>query len=279
MKYFLLLLLLAVPACALGGGHSQSFGSWLEAFRQEARSQGISDKTLDDAFKDTAPIDRIIELDRKQPEGTLTLAQYLANTINKSRIEDGRARFADNRELLEKIGTEYGVQPRYIVALWGIETHYGEHTGGFRTVDALATLAYDGRRSGYFRGELLKALHIIEDEHIDASTLQGSWAGALGQCQFMPTSFLSYAVDYDKDGKRDIWGTQADVFASIANYLNFLGWNANEEWGFAVALPKEFNTAQADINVKNRRANGRRLASVKKTVAICRIKTTALHSY
>ena len=163
--------------------------------------------------------------------------------VTGKRTEDGRKQFAANRALLKKIGKKYGVQPRFILALWAIETNYGKNTGGFQIVDALATLAYDGRRAGFFRNELIDALKILGQEHMPAADLKGSWAGALGQCQFMPDSYLKYAVDYDGDGKRDIWNTKADVFASIANYLKSSGWNDSVGWGRPVELPENFDLA------------------------------------
>lgn len=218
-----------------------AFDQWLADFRVEARSAGISDATLDAALTGIQPIGRIIELDRSQPEGRLTAAQYLERVVPSSRINAARTRLQRHRPMLEKIGAQYGVQPRFIVALWGIETDFGRNTGGFGVVTALATLAHDGRRSKYFRGELLNALKIIDAGHIAASDMKGSWAGAMGQSQFMPSSFLSYAVDQNGDGRRDIWTTQEDVFASIANYLANVGWKDDQTWGRAVKVPGSFD--------------------------------------
>jgi len=235
----------ATPAYAQG---AQDFGQWLTALRTEARQAGISDATLDAALTGIAPIPRIIELDRRQPEGRLTAAQYLERVAAPSRIEAGRARLAQNRPLLERIGAQYGVQPRFIVALWGIETDYGRNTGGFGVIEALATLAYDGRRSDFFRSELLSALRILDEGHIAVAAMQGSWAGAMGQSQFMPSSFLRYAVDENGDGRRDIWSTPADVFASIANYLARVGWKDDQTWGRPVRLPSGFDQALIDMD-------------------------------
>jgi membrane-bound lytic murein transglycosylase B len=227
--------------------NSKPFGLWLQELRQDARNQGISDATITAALSDIEIDESIIELDRKQPEGTVTLARYLKNTVAKQRIEQGRYMMAENRQLLASIGKEYGVQPRFIVALWGIETNYGSNTGGFDVVDALANLAYDGRRSEFFRAELINALKIIDQDHIAADEMQGSWAGAMGQCQFMPSTFLKFAVDHNKDGKHDIWNNEGDVFASIANYLHSLGWRADEGWGLPVVVPAKFNETLIDI--------------------------------
>jgi membrane-bound lytic murein transglycosylase B len=171
--------------------NSKPFGVWLQEFKRDARAQGISDKTLEAALGGMEPDKRIIKLDRKQPEGRITLARYLKNTVAALRIRQGRARMQEYHALLNRIGKEYGVQPRFIVALWGIETNYGGNTGGFDVPPALATLAYDGRRSEFFRKELVNALKIIEQGHINVNEMQGSWAGAMGQCQFMPSTFFT----------------------------------------------------------------------------------------
>jgi membrane-bound lytic murein transglycosylase B len=223
--FSLLLIILTAVACAPMGPSQEEFSAWLEGVKREAAAEGISEATLNDAFADAQYIPRVIELDRKQPEKTQTIEEYLEKIVSDKRIKDGRAAMAEHKELLGKIGKEYHVAPKYIVALWGIETNYGRNTGGYSTISALATLAYDGRRSEFFRSELLKVLRIEQEDNFPASEIKGSWAGALGQCQFMPSSFLRYAVDYNKDGKRDIWNTQGDVFASIANYLHESGWD------------------------------------------------------
>ena len=244
----------------------ENFAEWREGVRSEALDLGISPATFDAAFSGIEPIPRIIELDRSQPETTITFAQYLERVVPDSRVAQGRELLATHRALLEPIGREYGVPPRFIVALWGIETSFGKFLGGFPVIGALATLAHDGRRSAYFRQELLEALRILEDGHITPEAMVGSWAGAMGQSQFMPSSFVRYAVDHDGDGKRDIWGTHADVFASAANYLAQAGWREGETWGRQVQLPAGFDQALADLKVKKplaewqelglRRANG-----------------------
>ena len=205
------------------------FEQFIQQFRKEAEAQGISAKTLDSAFANVEFVDKVIELDRKQPEQKITLEEYIKKTVTKSRVNAGRKELAENSKLLEKISKKYSVPAPVIVALWGIETSYGEVTGNFSTINALATLAYEGRRSEFFRAELMNALWMMEIEQRSADDFRGSWAGAFGQCQFMPTSFLKYAVDYDGDGKRDIWGTKADIFASIANYLHTEGWKSEED--------------------------------------------------
>ncbi|OYW13236.1 MAG: hypothetical protein B7X02_02620 [Rhodospirillales bacterium 12-54-5] len=173
----------------------------------------------------------VITLDQKQPEDKATFTQYMRGALNKKRIAHGKALLAENQALLKKIGHHYHVQPQYIVALWGMETDYGTHQGDRNVVQSLATLAYDGRRADFFRTELFNALRILSTDHIAESELTGSWAGAMGNCQFMPSSYLNFAVDWDKNGKPDIWHSKADTFASIANYLHQSGWDDKMGWG------------------------------------------------
>jgi membrane-bound lytic murein transglycosylase B len=230
---------LIVSVMFINGGQAneKSFADWLAELRAEASQRGISTATLDAALTGIEPIPRVIELDRKQPEFTLTFDEYLDRVVPQSRKDRAKARYETHKALLEEIGAKYGVQPRFIVALWGIETDFGRVLGGFDVIPALASLAYDGRRSAYFRKELHHALKIIDDGHVSADNMKGSWAGAMGQSQFMPSSFNQYAEDYDGDGRQDIWGTQADVFASAANYLKRVGWRDDLTWGRKVTLP------------------------------------------
>lgn len=221
-------------------GDTAAFAEWLQGVRAEGLTRGISAGTLDSALTDLLPHRRVIELDRHQPEFTQTFAQYIAKRVTPRRIETGRERLEAHGALLTRIGRRYGVQPRFIVALWGLETNFGRTTGGFSVIRSLATLAFDGRRSAYFREELFNALRIVDAGHISASAMVGSWAGAMGQNQFMPSSFLAYAVDHDGDGRRDIWGTLGDVFASAANYLKRAGWRNDQTWGREVRLPAGF---------------------------------------
>jgi membrane-bound lytic murein transglycosylase B len=188
------------------------------------------------------PIPRILELDRKQPEFTLTFDEYIGRVVSQARIDRGRQLIAENKALLEQVASRYPVQPRFVVALWGIESDFGRLMGTYSVVAALATLAFDGRRSAYFRRELMDALRILEDGHVAPTAMKGSWAGAMGQSQFMPSSFVRFAVDFDGDGKRDIWGTRADVFASAANYLSRSGWQMDQTWGREVRLPGDFDS-------------------------------------
>ncbi len=223
-------------------------GLWVQEFKEEALAQGVSQKTLDQAFKNFTLIQKVIDLDRRQPESTRTFTQYIESVVPASRVNEGRKLLAENRALLEPISKAYGVPAEVIVALWGIETSYGKVTGSFNVPHALATLAYEGRRADFFRKELLNALKIADQGHVMLASMEGSWAGAMGQSQFMPSSFLSYAVDYNKDGRRDIWATRADVFASIANYLKQSGWKSGEGILQKVRLPEKFDVTLENID-------------------------------
>ncbi len=176
---------------ATGRANTVDFATWLEALRLEARQKGVSQRTIADALTNVAPIARVLELDRRQPETTLTFDQYVTRVVNDARAETARQRVVENRELLLQVSSRFNVQPRFIVALWAIETDFGRITGGFLVIEALATLAYDGRRSAFFREELLNALRIIERTGVRARDMKGSWAGAMGQSQFMPSSYLA----------------------------------------------------------------------------------------
>ncbi len=251
--FFSVLSLLSALVAAPGAFAAEmSFDTWLAAVRDEGVRRGLKPATLDSALKGIKPIPRVIELDRRQPEFTLTFEQYMNRVVSQRRVKKGRRKLDDNRALLTRIGAKYRVQPRFIVALWGIETDFGRISGGCRVIPALATLAFDGRRAAYFRKELFNALTIIDQGHITAAAMTGSWAGAMGQNQFMPSSFLKFAVDEDGDGKRDIWSNHADVFASTANYLRGVGWRDDQTWGRAVRVPDGFDAGQIGLKVKKR---------------------------
>ena len=221
------------------------FDTWLTGVRREARQKGIKKATLEGAFAGIRPIPKVIAHLKNQPEFKLTLERYMRIVVTPERIAAGQARLRENRPLLTAIGRKYGVQPQFIVSLWGVETKYGKITGGYPVVGALSTLAYQGSRRRFFRSELFKALRILDQGHITPKRMLGSWAGAMGQNQFMPSSFLNFAVDHDGDGRRDIWETRADVFASTANYLKRSGWRKGQAWGREVRLPRGFNHGRA----------------------------------
>ena len=226
---------------------------WLEKFKIRAEKSGISKKTIDETLNQVKIIPRVVELDRNQPEFRLTLSQYLNNVVSKKRTQKGISKIRENWILLENVSKKYKVQPRFIIALWGIETDYGRISGGFPVIDSLVTLAYDGRRGRYFSKELLNALKIIDEGHISYEEMKGSWAGAMGQTQFMPSSFLSYAEDYNNDGKKDIWKTKEDALASAANYLSKLKWDNNETWGREVIINDNFYLTDEELTLKNKK--------------------------
>lgn len=232
--------LIAAPALLLARtarAEPRGFHSFVGAVRAEARKAGISQATLDAAFAGVEPNQKVIERDRRQAEFSMTWTRYRNLVITDQRIEDGRRAVAANRDLLRRVSERFNVSPRVISGIWGLESSFGAIQGDFRVVEAVATLAWEGRRAKFFHEQLMAALRILDQGNIPASRMLGSWAGAMGQPQFMPTSYLSYAADFDGDGKRDIWGNRGDVFASIANYLTKSGWRGAESWGQAVVLP------------------------------------------
>ncbi len=231
----------------------ESFQDWLDLLRQDALSQGVSAETLDKTLPFIKPpIKRVIKFDRNQPEFKLTFDQYLNRVAPEIRVNQGKKLLKKHKELLADIEAKYGVQARYLVAFWGMETSYGRLTGGFNALDALATLAHDGRRAAYFRRELINALKIIDAGHIEPKKMLGSWAGAMGQTQFMPSTFLSYATDFDGDGKIDVWNSTADALASGANYLSSIGWKGNRIWGREVILPDNMDKSLISLKVKKK---------------------------
>lgn len=248
------------------GAGQADFQQWLEGVRQEALGEGVSKAVLDRAFHRLKPIPRVIELDRSQPEFKLTLDQYLKRVVTDKTVWDGQQLYREHRNLLEKLSRQYGVPPQYIVALWGIETRYGRVTGGYPVIAALATLAYDGRRSAFFRKELIRALKILEEGHIAVEDMDGSWAGAMGQVQFMPSSFVTYAVDHDGDGRIDIWDNVNDALASAANYLSRSGWRRNEGWGGEVTLPKGFDFREISGEIKKSLSQWKKMGLMGKGV-------------
>jgi membrane-bound lytic murein transglycosylase B len=227
----------STPALDASDAHP-SFTDWLAGVRTEALSRGIRPDIVDEALTHIdEPVPIVIERDRSQAETILPLETYISRHVTASAVRTGRQMFAKHRELLERVHETYGVAPAMLVAIWGAESNFGQFSGVRPTVAALATLAWDPRRSAFFRGELFDALEILNRGDIEFAKMQGSWAGAMGQPQFMPSSYLKYAEDFDGDGRRDIWGSPADVFASIANYLKGYGWAADEGWGREVKVP------------------------------------------
>lgn len=223
------------------------FDQYVAQLKNEAIELGIDATIVNNAFSEVKFLKRSVKSDKAQPEFKLTLDTYLPRAVPDWKIEQARAAYKKHYQLLHKIGNEYGVQPRFIVALWGIETNFGRLTGHHNVISSLTTMAYDGRREALFKKQLFAALTILEQGHIEQDKFIGSWAGAMGQVQFMPTSYLNYAVDYDGDGKKDIWNNYADVFASAANYLKTEGWDNSETWGRQVLIPDNFDIELAGI--------------------------------
>lgn len=251
-NYFKKTLLIVVLICFSSVSYASTgdFDTWLANMRNDAARQGISQETINAALYNIQPKQRVIELDRKQPESKRTFAQYKEMIVNETRIQKGRQMMRDHASTLQAVENQYGVPKQFIVALWGIETNYGSNTGGFDVIPALATLAWEGRRAAFFKKELINALKIVDAGHITASNMKGSWAGAMGQNQFMPSSFNAYAVDGNGDGRRDIWGTKKDIFASTANYLVKNGWVSGQRWGRRVTLPSGFSSSLVGPKIK-----------------------------
>ena len=235
---FVLLLFFFLPPLV---AQEQTFAEWREQLRAEAFSLGISEKTLLAIDGLEAPLERVLELDNAQPEFIQTFTRYLSLRITPLQINRGQALLRQYAVLLEEVRQRYGVQPHYLVSFWAIESNYGRATGGFSVLQALATLAFDPRRADFFRTELLTALKIIDDGHIAVDNMSGSWAGAMGQLQFLPSVFARYGIDGDNDGKIDIWNSLPDIFHSAANFLSQSGWRGDERWGREVLLPSNFD--------------------------------------
>lgn len=251
-RTFLGLILLAALAVAqeAAAQQAQPFAAWLEEVKREAAAKGVSAKTIAEALNLRDPASRVIELDQRQPEFTLTFWNYISRAASAERVAEGRKLYAKHKRLLDRTAARYGVQPRFLVAFWGLESNFGQNMGGFPVVNSVATLAYDGRREALFRAELFAALRILDQGHITNRRMVGSWAGAMGQMQFLPTTFLQHAVDDNGDGRRDIWGNTADVFGSAANYLRAIGWKGTERWGREVRLPAGFDLDKASLETR-----------------------------
>lgn len=226
---------------AAGPVFAKSVAGFVDGVWAEAKSRGVPRKVFDAAMGDFSPIDKVLELSRKQPEFTTTAADYVGKRVTDKQAATGRAMAGEWAKTLAAVEDRYGVQGEAVLGIWGIETNFGSYLGGTNTVHALATLTYGGYRAGYFRGELLTALQVLAQGHVKADAMVGSWAGAMGHPQFMPTSFMKYAVDFRGEGKKDIWGSVPDALASAANYLKAFGWRAGETWGYEVRLPQGFN--------------------------------------
>jgi membrane-bound lytic murein transglycosylase B len=243
-----------------------SFSEWLAGVRSEAVTRGIRQDIVDEALSNIdEPVPVVLERDRSQAETVFSLESYVQRRLTPRFLKLAREKYAGQKALLDEVGDGYGVSPRVIAAIWGVESNFGRFSGVRPTIAALATLAWDPRRTTFFRGELFKALDILNRGDIEFEHMKGSWAGAMGQPQFMPSSYLEFAQDYDGDGRRDIWATPADVFASIANYLIGRGWHTGSTWGREVKVSPE--VAKKIVNDVDRR-NGTCQATRNMTVAL-----------
>lgn len=218
------------------------FQTYLDALKQEAIAKGYDSQLIDQAFAGASYKEKIVSADKNQPEVKETLETYLPKRVPQWKIDRARKLYAENQDVLEKVAKDFGVQARFIVAIWGLESNFGAIQGGHNVISSLVTLAFDGRRETMYKKQLWAALDILKSGHITLDKFKGSWAGAMGQTQFMPTSFNAYAVDYNNDGRKDIWTTKEDAFASIANYLKQEGWNDSLTWGRQVKLPENFDS-------------------------------------
>jgi membrane-bound lytic murein transglycosylase B len=241
-KWRLTIVVLALTLIQQVAFAQQSWGVWVGDVRKEAMAQGISPAVFDSAFADVhEPSRQIKNFMHSQPEHRLTFLKYRNTRADNYRIAIGRKEYKKNKVLLEEIGQRYGVNPCFIVSFWGMETSYGTYMGNFPVIKALATLAYESNRKDFFRKELFIALRILQEGHVSLADFKGEWAGASGQPQFLPSSWVKYAVDYEGNGRKDIWKSKPDVFASIANYMKQNGWQAGEPWAIQVRLPKQFD--------------------------------------
>lgn len=231
------------------GRDPAEFPAYVEQLKAQAKQQGISQQTIDSAFATVHFVDHAISSDKNQLENKVTLDDYLRRVLTDTKISEGQELFRQNSSALQKAGTRYGVQPQYIMALWGMESSYGKIQGKDDVVSALATLAFEGRRESFFTKELMASLKIVDQGKATSDMLKGSWAGAMGQSQFMPSSYLRYGADGDGDGKIDIWNNTDDVYASTANYLSTEGWKNNQPWGQEIQLPANFDDNQ--LGTKN----------------------------
>ena len=250
-----------ILSVGIGLGQASDFSSWLKAFKAEALADGVRPEILDQAFQQVKPSQKVKHLDKTQPEKRLTFKDYRQTRADNYRIWLAKKKYKKHHAMIDQVSKDFGVDRCYILTFWGMESSYGNFMGNFPVIQSLTTLAYSGRRTDFFRQELKYALKMLNDDHVPLSTLKGEWAGASGQPQFLPSSWYYYAVDYNHDGKKDIWRSYPDIFASIANYLKAHGWVAGQPWGVEVELPRSFdqkliNDKQAFKSVKEWREIG-----------------------
>ncbi|MED5239976.1 MAG: lytic murein transglycosylase [Pseudomonadota bacterium] len=247
------ILLLAQPAVAAETGETlteEGFRQCITELQADAIATGLPENLVKENLAGVSLNEKVIELDRSQPEFTSSFADYYTRRVSDTRVATGRERYQELQPLLRELTRTYGIPGHYLVSFWGLETNYGGYLGYIPTLDALATLTCEGRRGAYFKGELFNALRILQAGDVDLKNMQGSWAGAMGQTQFMPAIFLRYATDHDGDGRRNLWGSREDALASAANFLRDLGWQEEERWGREISLPDNFDYALTGLAVK-----------------------------
>lgn len=225
---------------------TQTFAEWQQGFRQQALRSGVDAQLFDRAFQGVTPDMSVIKADRSQPEFSRPVWEYLDGAISPTRVRRGQAMLDQYADVLTSIEQRYGVERQVLVAVWGMESSFGQIQGDKSVIRSLATLAYEGRRPEFAQSQLLAALQILQNGDIQPERMLGSWAGAMGQTQFIPTTYNSHAVDFDGDGRRDIWNSAADALASTAHYLQSSGWQSGQTWGLEVRLPNGFDYALAD---------------------------------
>ncbi|MEX2488910.1 MAG: lytic murein transglycosylase [Pseudomonadales bacterium] len=240
----LFMLIIATMPVQVRAEDQQAFDVWLEDIKNAAIERGISEKTVEQALDDLEPDPRVIGFDRNQPEFKQTFDEYLTARVTDDRIKAARQYYREHFDTLQAIADRYEVDPQYLVAFWGLESSFGRHQGTYSVVRSLATLAFDPRRSEYFTNELFAALRILDEGHVPLDKFVGGWAGAMGQNQFLPSSFLNYAQDFDGDGRKDIWSSRKDVWASIANYLSRNGWERGAGWGMPARMTRSLDFDQ-----------------------------------
>ena len=285
-----------------GDAARPEFSEFVDKLKALALEKGVSASTVDATLNGLEPLEIVVERDRTQAETVLTVDQYVARRLTRAFVRTANEQHRRHRRTLVTVSKKYGLPSDVIVAIWGMESNFGRFTGTRPTIQALATLAWEGRRGAFFTSELMDALHILDKRFIEPERMKGSWAGAMGQTQFMPSSYLAHAQDFDGDGRRDIWGTLPDVFASIANYMKAYGWTPGQTWGREVRLPEDASEAMQKIELRQsgcralreltvptplstwqalgvRTADGRALPKVKRDASLLRAGSKAYLVY
>jgi peptidoglycan lytic transglycosylase B len=254
LRFFVLMMFLFGCKTVFAEGDA-TFVAWLDALKAEAREKGISEETIASTFDHAEYLPRVIVMDRTQPEFISTFLTYVQKRVTRARVEVGRKKLEQYAMLFNHVEAQYGVPKNILVAFWGLETNYGANKGDFGLPSSLMTLAYEGRRAEFFRNQLIDMMFIVDAGHNNVSGMRGSWAGAMGHMQFMPSTFLAYAVDANADGRNDIWNSLPDAFSSAANYLSSIGWRQGEPVALEIRLPENFEHYQAQLGIRQHSKN------------------------